>query len=370
MKKYFALLPLIFLLLVQSVFAQSFIARRNDSAATVQILANGQLGALAATDKGELFTQSTLRAGTALVGKVGIDQTTPGTTNGVGLEQIGATTVATGNGVVGAGVQRVSVASDNTAFSVNATLQAGSALAGKVGIDQTTPGTTNGVQVNAALPAGTALIGKTGIDQTTPGTTNHVYIGTDGTVTIAAGSAILGKVGIDQTTPGTTNGVALAQIGANTVLAGNGVTGTGSQRVTIASDNTAFSVNSTLQAGSALVGKVGIDQTTPGITNAVQAVGHTLVFEGGTIAFGSLTGSFANVLANASNHAYVQCTFTNSTNQPVAWDDGTNAIVQYQAGPSFQIRDFVSDGGKVTTAIRAKYLTAPTSGAVYADCGY
>jgi hypothetical protein len=36
---------------------------------------------------------------------------------------------------------------------------AGSNLIGKVGIDQTTPGTTNGVQVNAALPAGTNKIG-------------------------------------------------------------------------------------------------------------------------------------------------------------------------------------------------------------------
>jgi len=39
-------------------------------------------------------------------------------------------------------------------------LVAGSAIIGKVGIDQTTPGTTNGVQVNAALPAGTNAIGK------------------------------------------------------------------------------------------------------------------------------------------------------------------------------------------------------------------
>lgn len=39
-------------------------------------------------------------------------------------------------------------------------LPAGSAIIGKVGIDQTTPGTTNGVQVNAALPAGTNAIGK------------------------------------------------------------------------------------------------------------------------------------------------------------------------------------------------------------------
>jgi hypothetical protein len=38
-------------------------------------------------------------------------------------------------------------------------LTAGAAIIGKVGIDQTTPGTTNGVQVNAALPAGTNVIG-------------------------------------------------------------------------------------------------------------------------------------------------------------------------------------------------------------------
>lgn len=39
-------------------------------------------------------------------------------------------------------------------------LVAGSAIIGKVGIDQTTPGTTNGVQVNAALPTGTNSIGQ------------------------------------------------------------------------------------------------------------------------------------------------------------------------------------------------------------------
>lgn len=61
-----------------------------------------------------------LNAGSNLIGQVGIDQTTPGTTNAVSLAQVGATTVATGNGVVGSGVQRVAIASDNSAFSVNA----------------------------------------------------------------------------------------------------------------------------------------------------------------------------------------------------------------------------------------------------------
>lgn len=94
----------------------------------------------------------------------------------------------------------------NIAASQTIGLLAGSALVGKVGIDQTTPGTTNRVDatiaaaqtlgtvttvgavtsITNALPAGTNLIGKTGIDQTTPGTTNKVSIGTDGTVALNA----------------------------------------------------------------------------------------------------------------------------------------------------------------------------------------
>lgn len=48
-----------------------------------------------------------------------------------------------------------------------------------------------------------------------------------------------------------------SQINGVTPLMGNGVTGTGSQRVTVASDNTPFPIK--------------IDQTTPGTTNAVKA---------------------------------------------------------------------------------------------------
>lgn len=51
-------------------------------------------------------------------------------------------------------------------------LAAGTAIIGKVGIDQTTPGTTNGVQVNAALPAGTNLIGKVAAQHSTSAMSN------------------------------------------------------------------------------------------------------------------------------------------------------------------------------------------------------
>lgn len=69
-------------------------------------------------------------------------------------------------------------------------LVAGSALIGKVGIDQTTPGTTNRVDLGAAIPAGTNLMGKVGIDQTTPGTTNRVDIG----AALPAGTNAIGKL--------------------------------------------------------------------------------------------------------------------------------------------------------------------------------
>jgi len=72
---------------------------------------------------------------TTAVVEVAVDQTTDGVTN----RTVSAISQTTGENVV--------------------KLDVGTALAGKFGIDQTTPGTTNGVQVNAALPAGNNNIG-------------------------------------------------------------------------------------------------------------------------------------------------------------------------------------------------------------------
>lgn len=142
-----------------------------------------------------------LLAGSAVVGHV--------------IADTGSTTAVTGN---------VTVVNAGT-FATQATLQAGAALIGKVGIDQTTPGTTNGVQVNAALPAGTNLIGK---------------------------------VGVDQTTPGTTNAVSVAQVGATTVLTGAGATGAGSQRVTVAVDASTVAGSASLPTGANTIGTVNL----------------------------------------------------------------------------------------------------------------
>jgi hypothetical protein len=64
------------------------------------------------------------------------------------------------DGVGGSASKPIYTTPTTTTASIGAvTIEAGSAVIGKVGIDQTTPGTTNGVQVNAALPAGTNNIG-------------------------------------------------------------------------------------------------------------------------------------------------------------------------------------------------------------------
>lgn len=160
-------------------------------------------------------------------------------------------------------------------------LVAGAAVVGKVGIDQTTPGTTNGVQVVAALPAGAAIVGKFGIDQTTPGTTNGVQL----SAAIPAGTAVIGKVSIDQTTPGTTNLVALAanqsvntaQIGGVAPTMGAGATAAGTQRVVLATDQSSIPVTS---------GLAGVTGDSGHLTSAALAAGATITLDGPQIASG------------------------------------------------------------------------------------
>lgn len=92
--------------------------------------------------------------------------------------------------------------------------------------------------------AGTANANVLTIQGIASGTTVPVT----GTVTITASTVVpvTGTVAVTQSTsPWVSN---TSQINGVIPLMGNGVTGTGSQRVTIASDNTAFSVNATLSA--------------------------------------------------------------------------------------------------------------------------
>jgi hypothetical protein len=157
-------------------------------------------------------------------------------------------------------------------------------------IDQTTPGTTNGVAVNSALPAGNNNIGDVDVASlpvafnsgTVSATTQRMVLATDvalpsgdnniGNVDVVtlpalpAGSNNIGDVDV-LTLPslpaGTNNigdvdvlsvpanmSVNFNQLVGNTVSTGNGVVGTGVQRVAIASDNSIIPVYQTVSSAS------------------------------------------------------------------------------------------------------------------------
>lgn len=98
-------------------------------------------------------------------------------------------------------------------------------------------------------------------------------------------------VKFDQTTTGTTNGIAIVGVNGATALAGNGVSGTGSLRVNVASDNTAFAVNSTLSAETTkVIGTVRNVGNVGGVYDAVSgaAVPANLLYNGVNVG-GNLT---------------------------------------------------------------------------------
>lgn len=114
--------------------------------------------------------------GTYLPGPFEIDRTTPGTTNTVATIA-GQDGVAGGAGAVDAKTQRITHASDDLVVARLGEVQA-SPTANTV-LDR-----LKALLTGIVLAAGSAIIGKVGIDQTTPGTTDHV-------------SPISGQAGID-----------------------------------------------------------------------------------------------------------------------------------------------------------------------------
>jgi hypothetical protein len=88
----------------------------------------------------------------------------------------------------------------NVAASQTIGLAAGAAVIGHVIVD------SGSITIGAALPAGTNGIGK--LTANSGVTIGAVEIAAAQTLGLVAGTALVGKVGLDQTTPGTTNAVA------------------------------------------------------------------------------------------------------------------------------------------------------------------
>ena len=202
------------------------------------------------------------------------------------VAQINGVTPLMGNGVTGTGSLRVTVASDNTAFTVNAaqsgtwninnisgtvSLPTGAATSANqsteitalqliddiVEVDDSAFTTAAGSIVVAGCMEATDVIDAGDVGAVKCGTDRELDIDVISLPAIPAGTNNIGDVDV-LTLPSVTIGTFpdnepfnVAQINGVTPLMGNGVTGTGSLRVTIASDNTAFSVNATASQATA-----------------------------------------------------------------------------------------------------------------------
>lgn len=211
-----------------------------------------------------------LPAGTNLIGKVGIDQTTPGTTNRVDIGTVNSVAPAFGTGVRGATVQRVTVATDDL------------------------------VPVSAAslpLPAGAA----TSALQTTQDTSINTLLKPASTLAAVTTVATV------------TN---LSQLGGAAVSMNTGVRDAGTQRVTIATNDSVpvtgtitavTAITNALPAGTNLIGKVGIDQTTPGTTNAVVVTANGVISTANSSAAAlGISGVFTGTSEDATEYADIR----------------------------------------------------------------
>jgi hypothetical protein len=234
-----------------------------------------------------LASMPALAAGSAVIGHVINDASSA--VIGHVIADSGSTTAVTGtvaaNATLSAETTKV-IGTVNIASSQTVGLVAGSAIVGKVGIDQTTPGTTNAVQANAGTNLNTSALA---LDATLTGGTQQTKI-TDGTNVATVKAASTAAVAADKAVVvavSPNNAVALAAGSAviGHVIADSGsttaVTGTVTTNSTLSAEttkvigtvNVAASQTIGLAAGSAKVGQVAIDQTTPGTTNLVQVGG-------------------------------------------------------------------------------------------------
>jgi hypothetical protein len=298
-----------------------------------------------------------LPAGTNLLGKVGIDQTTPGTTNKVTVGSdvvhtiidsatLGTVTVAS-HAVTNAGtfaVQDSEKLADNAGFTDGTTKVlpvgyifdevAGTALtendvaAARVDSKRAVVGviedaTTRGQRL-AVSATGAAKVDGSAVTQPVSLAIN--------TPTIAAGTNLMGKVGIDQTTPGTTNRVDVGTINSVAPAFGSGVRGATVQRVTIATDDVVPASQSgtwTVQPGNTANTTPWLvkertattpGQTSPSVTTAstsilasnANRVGGTIYNEGAAICYMKLgaTASTTSYTLQIASGGYYEIPFS------------------------------------------------------------
>lgn len=287
------------------------------------------------------------------------------------IKQINGVVPLMGNGVTGTGSQRVTIASDNTAFAVNATLSAETTKVIGTVNQGTSPwvttaniGTTNGLALDATLTGGNQQVQGNVADAGTDSGNPIKIGGVNKTTPTTLSSGQRGDINLDTRE---NMKVSLWAPNSNTAHTyGNGVSGAGVQRVVIASDNTAFSVNATLSAETTKV--IGVIRTADGsgnlltsTTNALDVnlktssvtlpvslssttiTGTVAVTESGTWNVGSSTATGSAVPANA----FYDGAIAKTANPTAASDGNLVGILADKLGKQvtspFTIRDLAAD---------------------------
>lgn len=162
-----------------------------------------------------------------------------------------------------------------------------------------------------------------------------------GDVTLLAGSAIVGKVGIDQTTPGTTNNVSIIT-GQNGVAGGAGAAGATVQRVVIVTDQTVIPVSAgasasggysflNIAAGQATtVVKSGAGTLHSIVLNSAATATNTTTIYDNTAASGTVIGRPAVVTATIPVTLLYDIAFATGLTIITATANGGDMTVTYK----------------------------------------
>jgi hypothetical protein len=222
----------------------------------------------------ELKTLIVLATGTNVIGRVGIDQSTPGTTNLVQLPTSQVTSLQTVTANAGTNLNTSTLA-----------LESGGNLAALL--------TSLGAAADAIVAAGAVGSASAKLRRMTQGLDELKTL-----IVLAAGANVIGKVGIDQTTPGTTN---LVQLPASQVTSLQTVTltdlppGAATESTLAASAASEAAEFALFQAGTALVNQARltiVDDTT-----------RTVPGQSGTATLASVTASVTSVTLAAASVA-------------------------------------------------------------------
>jgi hypothetical protein len=252
------------------------------------------------------------------------------------------------------------------ALSPNSPLPAGTNALGTVGVTGTVTvtGTVSATQgISPWVVDGTVTADQGGAPWTVTGT-GTAGAAAAGVVTVQ-GIASMTPILVTQSGSGSTQPTNVAQFGGNNVVTGTGASGNGIPRVTVSSDSTLG-----LVAGSAIIGKVGIDQTTPGTTNNVTVSSvapvttTTATFQPeGSLGFASITSAFQTVFTPSAATKILQMRNNTNASISVSFDAGTTTHYVLDTGDATSFDLLANALAMPTTAIQIKYTTgAPTSG--------